>query len=96
MWIALFRNKVVLLINSYGMKYEGKMMRWDTIVAFWTTTYDDSETGKWTSLGLQLSNSYLSVDINISRLGVSEDQIREWIRMYSPLPADEGHRIVEC
>ncbi|MVT39399.1 hypothetical protein GO495_02270 [Chitinophaga oryziterrae] len=90
-WICLLRGEVVLLISSDGMKYEGKMMRWNTIVDFETVTYHDSETGNCTYLILKLSNSYLSVNIDISRLNANEEQIREWIKMYTTLPVDKGH-----
>jgi hypothetical protein len=91
-WISLLRREVVLLISSDGMKYEGRMMKWDTIVDFETVTYHDSETGNNTYLILKLSNSYLNVNIDISKLNANEKQIRAWIEMHTTLPVDRGHR----
>lgn len=91
-WIGLLRREVILRISNDGMKYEGKMMRWDTIVDFETVTYHDPETGSYTCLVLNLSNSYLSINIDISKLNTNEKQIREWIKMYTIAPVDRGHR----
>ena len=93
-WIRLIRREVILLIGNDGMKYEGKMIKWETIVDFETVTYQDSEAGNNTHLILNLSSSHLSVNINISKLNTNEKQIREWIEMYTTLPVDRGHRTV--
>ena len=92
-WIGILRREVILLISKDGMKYEEKMMKWETIVDFETVTYQDSEAGSNTYLILSLSSSYLSININISKLNTNEKQIREWIEMYTTLPVDRGHRI---
>jgi hypothetical protein len=91
-WVLLLIGETILLISNEGMKYEGKMIRWEQINQFETVTYEDSETGNNTYLVLKVSNSYLDVNINITRLDTDKMQIREWIQMYSTLPADIGHR----
>lgn len=92
--IVLLANNVLVIINSEGIKYEGRLMKWETIVNFSTSTCQDAEIGNYTSLYLHLSDSHLAVVIDITSLNVDEVQIREFIAMYSTKPEDNGHSYI--
>lgn len=95
-WVGLWRNQSVMKIDATGIYYQKQVWTWDAVLSFRTVTICANTSGDTQDQRFLMIKSWdkkRDTSIFLTALNVNEQQVRQWVNEYCPLPKpiDEGH-----